>query len=546
MKPLFLLLLLAAALKSQAQTDRQGIYFKGEPHLSPPLPQFEAVRDLLPSPIYDEDPKLVMTYWKAWELAFRHFHQPTPENKFISQFIDAAFNDNIFLWDTAFMTMFCNVANGIVPGIHSLDNFYVKQHESGEISREINRTTGIDFAPWINKERKPLFSRWGFNTGPGPVEIRYTGRETPEPPPALTLDALDHPVLAWAELESFSFTGDTLRLRSVREPLVHYYEALKKYLRQGNGLYVTDWAGMDNSPRNPFLSGGGTGIDISSEMVMFARQLGVVDELTGMGDPRTWEREADSLAGEINRYMWDPDRRFYFDCSPAGERTPVKTIAAFWTLLGGVATKEQAAALEAELRNPRTFGRTHPVPSCAADEPGYISRGGYWRGAVWPSTNTMVIRGLQRYGYDALAREIAMKHVHAVAEICATTGTIWENYAPDSVAPGRHVDGAPVVRDMVGWSGIGPILYFLEFGVGLKPDAASNTLRWEIRSPMRSGCERFRFNGHVISLVAAPLPGEKRTRITVNTDGPFTLVVVRDGITRTESIPKGKSGLEIP
>jgi hypothetical protein len=99
---------------------------------------------------------------------------------------------------------------------------------------------------------------------------------------------------------------------------------------------------------------------------------------------------------------------------------------------------------------------------------------------------------------------------------------------------------------MVGWSGIGPILYFLEFGVGLKPDAASNTLRWEIRSPMRSGCERFRFNGHVISLVAAPLPGEKRTRITVNTDGPFTLVVVRDGITRTESIPKGKSGLEIP
>ena len=546
MKPLILLLLLGAALMSEAQTDRQGIYFKGEPHLSPPLPQFEAVRDRLPSPVYDEDPKLVMTYWKAWELAFRHFHQPIPENKFISQFIDAAFNDNIFLWDTAFMTMFCNVANGIVPGIHSLDNFYVKQHESGEISREINRTTGIDFAPWINKERKPLFSRWGFNTGPGPVEIRYTGRETPEPPPALTLDALDHPVLAWAELESFSFTGDTLRLRTVREPLVRYYEALKKYLRQGNGLYVTDWAGMDNSPRNPFLSGGGTGIDISSEMVMFARQLGVIDGLTGMGDPQRWEREADSLAGQINRYMWDPDRRFYFDCSPAGERTPVKTIAAFWTLLGGVATKEQAAALEAELRNPRTFGRIHPVPSCAADEPGYISQGGYWRGAVWPSTNTMVIRGLQRYGYEDLAREIAMKHVHAVAEICATTGTIWENYAPDSVAPGRHVNGEPVVRDMVGWSGIGPILYFLEFGVGLKPDAASNTLRWEIRSPMRSGCERFRFNGHVISMVATPLPGEKRTRIKVNTDGPFTLVVKREGITRTESISRGNSELEIP
>jgi len=546
MKPLIVFFLLTIALTAGAQTDRQGIYFKGEHHPASPLPQFEATRDWLPAPIYDEDPKLVMTYWKAWELAFNHFHQPTPENGFISQFIDAAFNDNIFLWDTAFMTMFCNVANGIVPGIHSLDNFYVKQHESGEISREINRTTGIDFAPWINRERKPLFSRWGFNTGPGPVAIHYAGRETPEPPPSLTLDALDHPVLAWAELESFSFTGDTSRLRAVREPLVRYYEALKKYLRQGNGLYVTDWAGMDNSPRNPFLSGGGTGVDISAEMVMFARQLGVLDGITGTGDPQRWDREADSLAEQINRYMWDPDRRFYFDCSLAGTRTPVKTIAAFWTLLGGVATRDQAAALEAELRNPRTFGRIHPVPSCSADEPGYVSRGGYWRGAVWPSTNTMVIRGLQQYGYRDLAREIAMKHIHAVAEICATTGTIWENYAPDSVAPGRHENGEPVVRDMVGWSGIGPILYFLEFAVGLKPDAANNILNWEIRSPMRSGCERFRFNGHVISLVATPQHGEKKTHISVKTDGPFTLKVTRDGTTIKESIPKGALELDIP
>jgi hypothetical protein len=146
--------------RTAAQTDRQGMYFTGKPHLSGALPRFETTRDLLPAPIYDEDPKLVATYWKAWELAFRHFHQPAPGSGFISQFIDAAFNDNIFLWDTAFMTMFCNVAYGVTPGISSLDNFYVKQHETGEICREINRTTGIDFEPWTNRERKPLFSRW--------------------------------------------------------------------------------------------------------------------------------------------------------------------------------------------------------------------------------------------------------------------------------------------------------------------------------------------------------------------------------------------------
>jgi len=136
--------------------------------------------------------------------------------------------------------------------------------------------------------------------------------------------------------------------------------------------------------------------------------------------------------------------------------------------------------------------------------------------------------------------------VHAVAEICATTGTIWENYAPDSVAAGRHVNGEPVVRDMVGWSGIGPILYFLEFGVGLKPDAVRNTLRWEIRSSARCGCERYRFNGHVISLVAIPIPGGKRVNIKVNTDGPFTLAVTHEGTTRSESIPKGTVEMEFP
>ncbi len=65
-----------------------------------------------------------------------------PGSGFVSPFIDAAFNQNIFLWDTCFMTMFCNYAHPYVPGICSLDNFYAKQHADGEICREINRTTG--------------------------------------------------------------------------------------------------------------------------------------------------------------------------------------------------------------------------------------------------------------------------------------------------------------------------------------------------------------------------------------------------------------------
>jgi len=542
MKSLIAALTVGCSMIACGQSDRQGVYFTPNPVPATPLPTFAESRTLLPSPIFDENRVWVETYWRAWELAFKNFHTPAPRSGYVSQFIDAAFNKNIFLWDTAFMTMFCSIGHGLVPGIASLDNFYVKQHETGEICREIDRQTGRDFDPWVNKGRVSLYSAWGFNTAERPVPIRYRDREAPEPPPMLTLDALNNPIPLWAELESYAYTGDRARLAMVREALVQYYRALQKYLRQGNGLYVTDWASMDNSPRNPFLLGGGVGIDISTQMAMFARQLAVLDSILDVpGGGGVWAEEADSLAVKINAQLWNEERGFYFDLMPDGRQPPVKTIAAFWTLLGGVASPEQASKLVAELRNPATFGRVHAVPSCAASEEGYVRLGGYWRGAVWPSTNTMVIRGLQKYGYDDLAREIALKHVAIVSDVCKETGTIWENYAPDAAVPGRHENGEPVVRDMVGWSGIGPILYFMEFAVGLRPDAPSHRLAWTIRSAQRSGCERYRFDGRVVSLTAVPEPGGRNVALTIASDGPFTLSVRYRDIARTFEIPRGNS-----
>ncbi|MHC4329451.1 MAG: hypothetical protein ACYSWW_15165, partial [Planctomycetota bacterium] len=234
-------------ISSDGSSAEQGAYFTKGEYVPKPLPTFNTTKDKLPSPIYDEDPNYVRCYWKAWELAFRNFHEPAPQSGYVSQFIDAAFNQNIFLWDTCFLTMFCNYAHPYVPGICSLDNFYAKQHEDGEICREINRTTGKDFEPWVNREGRQLFSRWGYawEKGQKQTDVVYRERVIPTPAPKLTLDSLNHPIFAWAELESYRITGDKARLELVWEPLVRYYEALEKYLRQGNGLYITDSASMD-------------------------------------------------------------------------------------------------------------------------------------------------------------------------------------------------------------------------------------------------------------------------------------------------------------
>ena len=530
------------------QREVLGRYFTKKAYNPAPLPRFEDLKDELPSPIYDDNPLWVKTYWKAWELAFHNFHEPAPQSGFVSQFIDAAFNQNIFLWDSCFMTMFCNYAYPLVPGISTLDNFYAKQHEDGEICREIVRPTGVDFNLWVNHEDSPLFSRWGWpDINDSFVQNRnapmtYKGRTPPTPNPKVTLDGLDHPVLAWAEMEHYRITGDNSRLPEVWEPLTHYYAALQKYLRQGNGLYVTDWASMDNSPRNVSLKNGGTGIDISSEMALFARQLAAFAQILGKTDEaQQYSFQANELSRIIDERMWDKKRSFYFDLTLDGKLAPIMTIAAYWTLLAHVASPAQAAALVAELKNPSTFGRTNPVPTLAANQPGYVPAGGYWRGSVWAPTETMVIRGLENFGYDDLAREIALKHLDLVAKVYEKTGTIWENYSPDAVQ-----QGMPAKANFVGWSGIAPIMYLLEYAIGLKADAPHNRLDWQLQPGGRRGCERFRFNGHVVSLVAEPQPGvAKGERISVQSDGPFELRVRFGGVEKQFTVSSGTQEFEI-
>jgi hypothetical protein len=515
-----------------------GAYFPKKEYRPAPLPSFASLRDQLPAPVYDEKPEWIAMYWKSWELAFRNFHEPARESHFVSQFIDAAFNQNIFLWDTCYMTMFCNVAYPLVPGIASLDNFYAKQHEDGEICREINRATGMDYGPWVNREGRPLFSRNGWVPPQDPeAPVIYRGRDAPQPAPLLTLEALDNPLPAWAELESLRVTGDRARIDLVYAPLEHYYRSLQKYLRQGNGLYVTDWASMDNSPRNRFIANGGTAVDTSCQMVLFARELSAMAELLGKAaEARAFAAEADELSRTINELMWDRERRFYFDLTLDGQRAPVKTVAAFWALLGRVASAEQAADLLAELRNPQTFGRPNRVPTLAADEPGYDPAGGYCRGAVWTPTTMMVIRGLEFYGYDDEARAIALNNLDLMGRVYRRTGTIWENYAPETTSPGE-----PAKRDFVGWCGLGPIEWLLEFAIGLKPDAPRNELVWALRSTQRQGCERYRFNGHVASLLAEPdRAADGGFTITIRSDGDFALQIRKGSQHRSVEVHPGE------
>ncbi|MFC5452806.1 MGH1-like glycoside hydrolase domain-containing protein [Paenibacillus aestuarii] len=526
----------------QQEQQRRGLFFNKKTYADTSLLTFEEARSLLPEPIFESRQDYIDCYWRTWEIAYRNTHVPTPQSGFVSNFTDAAFSNNIFLWDTAFITMFCNLAHPYIPGIRSLDNFYCKQMDDGEISRQYFRETGEDFPKWVNVERKPLHSffhnhykhRGLAEINDLEFEVMYKpdlGR-TVENPPYYRLDTLNHPIAAWAELESFKHTGDLNRLELIWEPLVRYYDALRYHLYNQYGLFVTDWASMDNSPRNKYL---GSGLDISCEMVLFARNLieiggylvakymevGATEEAKQLtATIERLDQDTKLFADAINILMWDPQTGFYYDLKNDGQRAPVKTIAAYWALIAGIADEEQAVKLTEWLNDPNTFNRAHRVPVCAADEPGYDPRGGYWRGSVWAPTNTMVIRGLEKYGYNELAKEIALNHLDNVVKVFQDTGTIWENYPPDSIDSGNADK-----KDFVGWSGIASTLYLLEHAIGLKGNAIHNELTWRLEPGKGSvGCRRYWFAGKTVDLVATEQE-DGSYLIAVSSDAPFKLKV---------------------
>jgi hypothetical protein len=122
-----------------------------------------------------------------------------------------------------------------------------------------------------------------------------------------------------------------------------------------------------------------------------------------------------------------------------------------------------------------------------------------------------------------------------MSEVFAKTQTIWENYAPDSAAPGQ-----PAKPDFVGWSGIGPILYFVEYAIGIKADGVAQTVVWNLASPLRVGVEKFRFGGRVVNLVCEAEDGTGRRWLKASGDKPFDLVVRWKGKQTRLAVEAGK------
>lgn len=365
-------------------------------------------------------------------------------------FVDAAFSESIFLWDTCFIASYAKYHQDRLPIGQALDNFYDRQEPDGYICREY---TGVGEAFWPKEH---------------PVSI-------------------NPPLLAFAELELHSVSGDRTRLEKNYSKLVLFHDYIRGTLRQSDGLYISDafGSGMDNVPRYPdgweddgqglaltnlhpeiFVYDGlspkwnrqGRSVDMSAQMVLFANDLAKIARLIGREeDVSAWQAIATETADAINEKCWNESDGFYYDLG-YDQQIPRAHIGAYWMLLADAVPPERLPRFLSALSDPAKFNRKLPTATMPGDSHLFQSDGGYWRGSIWAPTSYMVIRGLETVGQSDMARSMALRLYDAVAEVYRATGTFWENYAPDAFAPGN--ESRP---DFCGWSAIFPITLWHEY-----------------------------------------------------------------------------------
>lgn len=316
---------------------------------------------------------------------------------------------------------------------------------------------------------------------------------------------------------------------------------------------------MDNTPRRDSARAGW--IDMSAQQALAAAHLALIAERLGDTTAQMrWQAEHAALTAAINQYAWNAAETTYYDIQRNGLHTGVRHLGAYWTLLAGVVPPERADSFVQHLRDPAHFYRHHLFPTLSAADPNYSADGHYWRGGVWAPTNYMVIHGLVRTGFSALARTAAVNHISnmvdaythppnadqiAPEERDGDYRTIWECYAPDRRGAATRWDDSFLSRqDFVGWSGLGPIALLIEQGLGIDIDALTNRIVWSLYRTTRHGARRLSVGHGSVDLIADEPNADGTRSIRISADATFELELrADDGRTVTRTIAPGDTTL---
>ncbi len=144
-------------------------------------------------------------------------------------------------------------------------------------------------------------------------------------------------------------------------------------------------------------------------------------------EAQAWHELAKNRRKVINEHLWDDKKGFFFDYDyTRDERSDVWSLAGYYSMWVGLATKQQAARMVANLDKFDLAGglaTTAAYPRSHSDMP---EQWAYPNG--WAPLQMIVVEGLERYGYHKQAKAIARKWLRTNLITFDRHGEFYEKY----------------------------------------------------------------------------------------------------------------------
>jgi glycogen debranching enzyme len=127
---------------------------------------------------------------------------------------------------------------------------------------------------------------------------------------------------------------------------------------------------------------------------------------------------ADKSEKSLLSKCWDKKDEIFYSLYKKDERfANVKTVASLAPLfLDGLKGEQLKNLVEKHVLNPDEFYTDYPFPSVSKDEKYYVPHDTpfhqvklLWRGPTWIATNWFVVKGLQKHGYNDIAKDVIKK-----------------------------------------------------------------------------------------------------------------------------------------
>lgn len=359
-------------------------------------------------------------------------------------------------WDSAFIAI----------GLSHYDN----QRARTEIHSLLNGQWKNGMIPHI------IFNPAAANYQPGP-EYWECHNSPDAPPEVFTSGITQPPILALAALDVYNNATDKQQagefLKTIYPRLYSLYRYFIRYRRAGtDGLtyIIHPWeSGLDNSPRwdkplnsfdlqwqpeykradNSIVDNAERPSDAEYERYSYLVELyrklnwnekairrespflvqpvlfncllslglGALEKIAGLvgtnnNEITRWKFELD-LA--INNRLWDIKKQAYGDFDlVTGNLYYTDTVAQFAPLMAGIAPADRVEQMVRKLHSADYWPTDgYPLCSVSRSDPAFDPIK-YWRGPVWININWLVIRGLESYGFQSVARKLADKTLDLV------------------------------------------------------------------------------------------------------------------------------------